>query len=261
MPLLRFITFILDVCLTTTTSTSTKTISKFQTSSSRPSSIGSTLKTPVTIADQYLTHYWSFDNGQMLDQIGKAHMTQGNLTTFTFDRFCNESSALALNGGWTQVPSGVYFDSPEFTISVWVYPQQIGVWSRVIDFGNGSNKDNILISIDSGSSNGVPTIHISTPTGVYRTKSSKAFIQYKWQHLAATFDSKQMSLYIDGILSGNVSFNKFNMSAKYRTSNYIGKSNWIRDGFSMSYLDELRLYNICLTQEEISEFVINETSE
>ena len=55
----------------------------------------------------------------MLDEIGLAHMTQGNLTSFTLERFGNANSALALNGGWTQVSSGVYFDSPEFTISTW----------------------------------------------------------------------------------------------------------------------------------------------
>ena len=34
-------------------------------------------------------------------------MKQGALTSFTSDRFGNANSALALNGGWAQVPSGV----------------------------------------------------------------------------------------------------------------------------------------------------------
>jgi hypothetical protein len=62
----------------------------------------------------------------MKDLIGSADMTQGSLTSFTMDRFGNANSALALNGGWTQVPAGVYFDSIEFTISVWVYPNECG---------------------------------------------------------------------------------------------------------------------------------------
>ena len=80
----------------------------------------------------------------MNDEIGTAHMTQGSLNLFVSDRFGNANSALALNGRWTQVPSGVYFDSPEFTISVWVYPQQVGSHARIIDFGNGQASDNIL---------------------------------------------------------------------------------------------------------------------
>ena len=70
-------------------------------------------------------------------------MTHGENTSFVADRFGNANSALALNNGSTQIPPGVYFDTSEFTVTVWVYPQQIDVWSRVIDFGNGPNADNI----------------------------------------------------------------------------------------------------------------------
>jgi hypothetical protein len=76
----------------------------------------------------------------MLDEKGSAHMLQGALTSFTLDRFNCPNSSLALNGGWTQVPSGVYFDSPEFTISVWVFSQQVGFNSWIIDFGNGKKR-------------------------------------------------------------------------------------------------------------------------
>ena len=83
----------------------------------------------------------------MLDVIGSSNMIQGNLTSFTSDRFNNPNSALALNGGWTQIPSGIYFDTPEFTISVWVYPSSVGSSSRIIDFGNGQFSDNIIFSL------------------------------------------------------------------------------------------------------------------
>ena len=82
-------------------------------------------------------------------------MTQGNATYFTLNRFGNENSALALNGGWTQVPPGIYFDTQEFTISVWVYPKQVSVYSRIIDFGNSlgtSVLDNIILRLDYNSS-------------------------------------------------------------------------------------------------------------
>jgi hypothetical protein len=94
----------------------------------------------------FLTHYWPICNGQMQDEIGMALMTQGNLTSFTTDRFGNENSALALNGGWTQVPSGVYFDTPEFSVSVWIYPQNAESWSRVFDFANGCHLDQIELT-------------------------------------------------------------------------------------------------------------------
>jgi hypothetical protein len=86
--------------------------------------------------DQYLTHYWPFENGTMLDEIGSAHMTEGNFTSLIEDRFGCPNSALALNGGWTEVPAGIYFDTPEFTISAWIFPQRVGYFSRLIDFSS-----------------------------------------------------------------------------------------------------------------------------
>jgi hypothetical protein len=53
--------------------------------------------------DDYLTHYWPITNGTMNDAIGAGDMAQGGLTNFTADRFGCESSALALNGGWTAI--------------------------------------------------------------------------------------------------------------------------------------------------------------
>jgi hypothetical protein len=70
--------------------------------------------------DQFMTHYWPFCSSTMFDDIGDAHMTQGSLTTFSTDRFGNANTALNLNGGWTQVPSGFYFNAPAFTISTWI---------------------------------------------------------------------------------------------------------------------------------------------
>ena len=85
----------------------------------------------------------------MNDVIDSSHMTQGSSTSFTTDRFGNVDSALALNGGWTQVPSGSYFNTPEFSITAWVYPATSGLWARLIDFGNGENVDNVVVSISS----------------------------------------------------------------------------------------------------------------
>ena len=132
---------IYQVAITTTTTTTTTLSTTIKTSTSLNSS-------PSTI-DEYLTHYWPIYNSDMTDYVGSAHMMQGNLTSFTADRFGCSNSALALNGGWTRVPSGIYFNTPEFTISVWVWPQLIGSFARVINFGNGQS-DSIIVSLDGG---------------------------------------------------------------------------------------------------------------
>jgi hypothetical protein len=107
--------------------------------------------TNAEINDQYMTHCWPFWSSTMLDEIGGAHMTQGSATTFVADRFGNANAALNLNGGWTRVPSGIYFNTPAFTISTWIYPQTIGSWARLVDFGNGAYSNNVVFAIGSPS--------------------------------------------------------------------------------------------------------------
>ena len=205
-----------------------------------------------------MTHYWSFDNCQMLDQIDMAHMTQGENTTFVEDRFGNPNSALALNGGWTQVPPGIYFDTPEFSISVWVYPLNVADFARVIDFGNGPKSDNIILAL---SYNIHQTLKpylsmLYGPTLIFEPISSQSLLLGQWQFLVATFNGTNARVYLNGELKAD----KYNESLKLQTNTsrsmcYIGKSVKTTIGYSSSYLDELRFYNKSLSQTEIDDLM------
>ncbi len=77
--------------------------------------------------DIYLTHHWPICDGKLGDTVGGSFydMKQETLfstPTFTLDRFSNANSGLALNFAYASVSPGVYFDTTEFTISVWVNP-------------------------------------------------------------------------------------------------------------------------------------------
>jgi hypothetical protein len=68
-------------------------------------------------------------------------MSEGSSTSFTSDRFGHVNSALALNGGYTQVPAGYYFNTPQFSISLWAYPSQVVSWARIFDFCIEANNE------------------------------------------------------------------------------------------------------------------------
>jgi hypothetical protein len=202
----------------------------------------------------------------MLDKIGSSHMVQGSLTSFISDRFGRPNSALALNGGWTQVPSGVYFDTLEFTISVWVLPQQIGYYARLIDFGNGAGLDNLIFSLSDQFSM-QPYFGVMFESNLIFTQiSPQKLILGEWQFLAVTFNGNNLRFYLNGTLFINFNYT-YTLPSLTRTNCYIGQSNWPNppwyDGYSFSYLDELRFFNKSLTQDEIINLmnVQNETSE
>jgi hypothetical protein len=212
---------------------------------------------------EYLTHYWPFKNGKMLDAIDSKDMTQGNFTNFTLDRFCKENSALALNGGWTQVPHGIYFDSQEFTISLWVYPLDLVAWCRVIDFGNGERNDNIFLTLETDNNLHQPNFQVfdqRKSQQAINIKSNDSLTLKKWQFIAVTYDGFLANVYIDGELKMSSYFN-FSMKKLNRTKCYIGKSNWDTDGYSSSNLDDLRFFNVSLSKADIQNLMNqNETS-
>ncbi len=193
----------------------------------------------------------------MLDVIAEAHMVQeGAFTSFTSDRFGSANSALALNGSWTKVPSGIYFDTPEFTISAWILPQTTSFRSRLLDFGNGPDADNIVF--------GISYDYSPQPIfGLYNGTSLKMFASSPqnltlgvWQFLAATFDGTTMAIYVNGQTVASINM-PYSLTPLLRNSCYIGKDNWGANGFTNSYIDDLRFYNKSLTQTELIEVCQN----
>jgi hypothetical protein len=174
---------------------------------------------------------------------------------------------LNLNGGWATLPKGVYFNSPQFSITVWIYPQQIGDWSRVIDFGNGCFIDEISLVIQGWCLNS-PYISLYDSSANllnYASSCSIPLITNQWQFLVATFDGSLLTLYIDSqvIVQSEPSHSSFSHDV-VRERNFIGKSNCVEngDGYSYSYIDDLRFYNKSLSQSEIQELMNQkETSE
>lgn len=184
----------------------------------------------------------------MTDYIGSSNMAQGSSTYFTSDRSGNSNAALALNGGYTYVPSGVFFNTP-FTIAVWVYPVSLGAFARILDFGSGAGSgggvENVVF-VQTWATTNEPYFYMN---GVnYLTSTS--LTMSSWQHLAATYDGTTLKMYRNGvsIMSTSVTYS---LPSITRTYCYIGKSNWA-DGYSYSYIDELRIYNTALSSSSIS---------
>ena len=129
-------------------------------------------------------------------------MVQGTLTSLTVDRFGNANSALSLNGGYAKVPAGYFFTTAPFTISAWVYANQVGNYARVIDFGNGKYKENVLLSISYQDLNQTYFAMEQDTNNHYRAKSVSMFAQNMWTLLTLTYDGFNSIIYFNGIKMG-----------------------------------------------------------
>ena len=72
-----------------------------------------------------------------------THSSPNKATSLINTRLVN-NSYLWLNEGYVTVPPGVYFNG-DFTVSAWIKVIKFGGYQRVFDFGNGPNKENVMM--------------------------------------------------------------------------------------------------------------------
>ena len=157
--------------------------------------------------------------------------------------------ALSFNGTnqYVQMPPGIWF-SNDFTIEAWVYERSYNNWSRVIDFGNGPNANNVYLGLSSATS-GEPILAVYVGASV-QWVVAPPIPTNQWVHLAATLANNTATIYTNGVMaiSGTVKA----PNAVNRTNNYVARSNWAADSYANAIFDELRIWNVALTQAQIT---------
>ena len=198
-----------------------------------------------------LQNYWSFCSS-LTDLMTNLTLYNEMNPTFTFDRFNVSNSAISLSNGFVKAPGGVYFSGGDYTVMAWVYPRAFISFSRLLDFGNGAGTDNICFAL-TYSTSGQPQQYIyKGASNVLSLNSSQMLELNKWQHLTFTFlnSTKKAKIYVNGVLTANGTSNGSPNNVA-RTSNYIGKSNNAADGLVNAIYDEIKIFNIALSQLQI----------
>jgi hypothetical protein len=140
-------------------------------------------------------------------------------------------------------------------------------WERIIDFGNGQERNNIVIA-----RNGTTTqlhLEIFGSTTTLGVCDAQSIIVAGFHHYGVVLDGTDCYFYRDGSLWTSV--NKTNESGTAvsaftaipptvnRTSNFIGKSNWASDANFNGGIGELSIYNRGLTAREVYENFLAES--
>ncbi|MCL5097942.1 MAG: PA14 domain-containing protein, partial [Candidatus Omnitrophica bacterium] len=154
------------------------------------------------------------------------------------------NSVLALDGvdDHVQAPSGVWFNG-DLSIEAWVYPRSYNNWSRLIDFGNGPDSDNVLLAFSSGTT-GIVRFEVRHGSTAYGLSSPTPLPLNQWSHVACTLGGGTAILYLNGAAwaSGTV----WSPNSITRSKNYIGRSNWSQNGYANVLYDDIRLWNAAL---------------
>ena len=162
------------------------------------------------------------------------------------------------DANYAQAKSGVYFDGNSFTIQSWVYVTAVLNWNRIIDFGNGANANNILLSNTFGTT-GKPGIYIEGSQFQSTYPGTSTVLLNAWHQICCTFTRNTSgntnqgiaTIYIDGQPHGSGTTSiPVNVT---RNNCYIGKSNWGNppDPNMQGGIGSLQIYNGALTAAEM----------
>ena len=188
----------------------------------------------------------------MQDCVGSDHMTAGSLYTFTSDRNGLTNDAISLNGGYTNFPADVYFNSA-FTISAWVNPNNLGIWSRIIDFGAGASIYNVLLTFNAGSSNDIALHLYSNGNPIVLFQPSYQLPWNTWSFVAVTYNGYTATIYINGgQIASQTNAGYWVPENVVRSQSYCGRSEYSVDEYSDSLIDQIQIYNRALSSGEIS---------
>ncbi|MDL2241475.1 CotH kinase family protein, partial [Bacteroidales bacterium OttesenSCG-928-L03] len=171
------------------------------------------------------------------------------------------------------LPENLTADFTDFTIMMWVKPDASDQWARIFDFGRGRDHNMFLTTNGGGSGLRFAMKNTDIVGSEYQLDSHKSFLSpNQWSHVAVTGQytiidgvvaEGEIKMYVNG---EEVGYRRDNLgevvkitpqSLGYTHLNYIGKSQYGDPGLR-SYLNDFRIYNRTLTQEEIREIQVSD---
>lgn len=146
-----------------------------------------------------------------------------------------------------------------FTMQSWVRWDAFNNWSRVMDWGNGSGVDNILVANQGGSN----TLYFSTRIGTAATNMSveNAIPLGEWIHIACTVNENDTGkIYINGELLAEAPMQRPEGITRY--INRVGWSNWPQnDPQLIGAMDEFQVYTTALDQQTIQDWMYRQVDD
>lgn len=200
--------------------------------------------------------YYDFNESSVQnpnDQWGFHEATLNGNTSLKRGKFGNALSLDGTNNSHLKIEAGNVKDLNNFTISTWFKLDESNNWSRIFDFGSGSNTYMFLTNKNGATG----TIRFAFKKGGAEEQINTSVVAQigVWTHVAITLNGAVGILYIDGVEAGRNDAMTINPSMLgITTQNYIGKSQF-SDPYLKGLIDDFRIYNRALTTSEITTLV------
>ena len=154
------------------------------------------------------------------------------------------------SGGEGTLPGGL-------TIEILFKADTVETWAKVMDFGNGERKDNIILGYEGDSD----TLRLEQYIdGVQWTMPCiEHVVLHQWYHVVVVFSRARWNRPDERgnatcYVNGHSTFNRSNIPMPLpvvRNTAYIGKSHWIEDQYFDLLLDTFRVFDYALLAPEV----------
>jgi len=151
----------------------------------------------------------------------------------------------------------------DVTVSVWVYSKGSSNWNRILDYGNDTDHYMMLCVNVNGDDN--DTVRFAVKDGADNeqtvTTGNNALPDNEWTLVTATLSGDIARIFINGEwVVTNDALTNDPVSYGPTTQNWIGRSQWgDGDGYFNGLIDELKIFNYGLTNEEVGQLYLADT--
>jgi hypothetical protein len=159
---------------------------------------------------------------------------------------------LSGDGEYVDLPNGIVSGLHDFTISAWVNPSANTPWSRVFDFGTGTN-DYMFLTLSAG---GGPLRFAITTSGNGAEQQLNApgtLPLNTWSNVAVTLSGTTATLYVNGqVLATNDNMTLNPAALGTTNNNWIGRSQFSADPYLAATVDDFNIYDHALSAADIA---------
>ena len=200
----------------------------------------------TVLTDRTMVGLWTMD-GTINDATKNCRHAVSAIKTNFVAGHTDDTKALSFGGSqWLQLPVNTPA-SDELTVAMWVKCSSSTAWQRLFDFGYDTDHY-LFLTPNNGSimrlaiKNGGTEEHLDAPklpTG-------------QWKHVAITMKQGKSCIYVDGEVKASTDAISISPADVKPVINYIGRSFFNSDpGFS-GQMQDVRIYNYALNEDEVN---------
>ena len=199
--------------------------------------------------------HWTFDETLQDQTENQRHAVIVGDANFDTDHQAGSHSLYFNKSQYLQLPTNIV-QGDEFTASLWMMPMSSKAGQRIFDFGYDADHYIALLSYNSSSRMRLAICNGGDEQGL---DCPDRLSLLHWKHVTVTMKHGHAAIYIDGEKVAETDGITISPDDVKCIINYIGRSQTGTATAFTGYIDDMRIFNYALTDDEVSRLYTDAT--